>query len=469
MHRRVLLTISVLVIALTGCRNEPDYATESFFPRSLDVEVDVSGVHFVHVAGFADGTLRIYRVNDADLELQRVFWAGFGSDPTIGHTGAALIDSPLFAGAWDVVLTADGTSAVVSGRLSHRVVRLHKDAGTWVIRSSLVDGQTTPLEIPVEGGGTEILANLNIQGLDRPRGLALSPNERSVYVSGYGDNAVALLGLEDERLTYEGALQDLPAPRQIVALDPSATATTTATTSTSASGDVLYVLGGNADTCDADDTQIITLARSELGPRLLQGISSSLDAFTCETDEDPLDCLQDDLALPGLVGGFGLAHTVTSSGTEYMLVSSKCQGTVTALVRRADDLLDYAGVYRIVAPWEPATVTATVASAAGLRNIEVHDGIVYAAAAEGGFIAHFPLECVTAFDSLADPTVCAGVVCVDEASGCAQAPTDVNAVSAHPWGLRAKGAVLYATYDVEGQVAVFDLAEDGTPTLRFSQ
>ena len=433
------------------------------------MEVDVSGVHFVHVAGFADGTLRIYRVNDADLALQRVFWAGFGSDPTEGQTGAALVDSPLFAGAWDVVLTPDGMSAVVSGRLSHRVVRLDKDAGTWVIRDSLEDGQETPLEIPVEGGGTEILANLNVRGLDRPRGVALSPSGRAVYVSGYGDDAVARLGLNDDRLTYQGAFTDLPAPRQIIALPSASTATTTATATASAAPDVLYVLGGSADTCDADDTQIIGLGLGELGPRVLQGISSSPEAFTCETAEDPQDCLLDDLALPGLIGGFGVAHTVTSSGAEYVLVASRCQGTVTAFERRSDDLLDYAGVYRIVAPWEAATVTATVASAAGLRNIEVHEGVVYAAAADGGFIAHFPLECVTAFTSLADPAVCAGVVCVDEAGGCAAAPSDAGAVSAHPWGLRAKDDVLYVTYDIEGQIAVFDIGDDGTPALRFVQ
>jgi hypothetical protein len=245
--------------------------------------------------------------------------------------------------------------------------------------------------------------------------------------------------------------------------------------------DTLYVLGSSTTACDeGDDTELVAVRGRGVQPALLQQVISGLEAYDCADAEDFTDCLRDDVTLPGLIGGSDLEWTQTASGADVLLVSSRCQGTVTAFERRRDDLLDFKGSYRVIAPWETATetaadgtittLTATSASQAGLRGLEVYDGVVYAAANDGGFIAYFPLECVTAPATVVDPAACAGILCLDEATGCATAPTgEARAVAAHPWGLRAADAILYATLDLEGQVAVLDLAADGsgTPTLRF--
>ena len=489
---RVRLPILLLAVVLTdaGCRPTIVYEDESFFPRNLDVEVDPSGVHFLHVAGFADGSYRIYRVGDAALSLERVFWAGFGTDPTTNASTAALIDAPSVAGAWDVALVSDGSRAMTTGRLAHRAVRFVKDAGTWTLSSELQDGAPVDVDLPAQGGLTELL-DVRVRGLDQPRGLALTADDRRAYVAGYGDGAVARLGIDRAELGYQGAITNIDAPRQLLALEK-ATTTTTATSSatmtssvtvtSSQAVDFVYVLGGSTSDCSSyDDTQLLALrwegvAEDTTTPPalLLQEIVASDAEYVCADIADETakqECLRDGLEVPGLRGGFGLTQTVTSSGSEYLLVSSECFGTVTAFERRDDDLLEYAGSMRVVAPWEDAAlVTTSSASAAGLRNLEVLDGVVYATATDGGFVAYFPIECVTDPTSLADTSVCQAVLCLDDLGGCAAEPTsDPTTVSAHPWGLRAVGALLYVTYDFEGQIAVLDIAADGlgTPTLRY--
>ena len=469
--RPALGLVWVCGAAASACAPTPDYESESFFPRNAAVEVDPSGAHFLHVTGFADGTLRIYRAEDTDLTLQKVFWSGVGDDPRGQDTSAALVRSPLFEGAWDVVLTADGGKAVVTGRTAHRVARLVKDAGDWQVRGEIEDGAKVPVEIPVDGAAAELLAGGRIRGLNRPLGLALSPDEASVYVAGHGDDAVAQLAVQGPSLRYLAAVGPVLAPRDLVALS-------TAGTSSSAGDDLLFVLGGEATACDADDTELVAIRRRGLRQVLLQQVISDLEAYTCDDAEDYADCLRDDVSVPGLIGGADLDWVRTASGADILLVSSRCQGTVTAFERRPDDLLQVAGTYRVIAPWEEATstaedgtittLTATSASQAGLRGLEVYDGVVYVAANDGGFIAYFPLECLTAPASLADPAVCGGILCLDEATGCAEAPTGVaRSVSAHPGGLVAADAVRYVTLDLEGQIAVLDLAPDGTPTLRY--
>ncbi len=468
----------LLPLLLVGCRNDPVYPAESFFPRHLAVEADGSGVHFLQVTGFADGTLRIYRVNDADLTLEKVFWSGFGADP-VGTSGAALINSELFSGAWDVAITADGQNSVVSGRLSHRVVRLTKEAGSWQIGATLRDGEAIPVDIPDQGMGTDVLGSDQVLALSQPRGLALAPDEGAVYVTGYAVHAIARLGLRGAGLVFDDSVSPIPSPHQLIVLPKAATSTLTGTGTVSSSiDDFLYVLGGDPTNCSGGNAHLLGLRWQDEDTQLLQQVTSADAIALCTDATDPQDCLRDDLEVPGLIGGFGLDWTQTASGAEYLFVSSACQGTVTAFERRSDDLLDYAGDYRVIAPWETAsttaedgtvtTLTSTSASLAGLRDIEIYNGYVYTAASEGGFLAYFPIECVTSPSTLADLSVCAGVLCLDDVSACAVAPDGTGTtVAAHPWGLKAAEGILYVTLDLEGGIAVIDLAADGTPTVRF--
>lgn len=460
-----------------GCSSASTTTTESYFPRHVAVEIVNGTQHLLHVTGFADGSHRIYRVNDADLTLQRIFLSNRSTPPAASADGLAVVRTEDFAGAWNVALTQDQTTAVVTGRLAHSLVRLVKDAGIWVLGSSAVEGAPVPVEIPQGGAPVDRLGGALIPGLRRPRSLALSPDEEAVYVGGFGDSAVARFAFEDNQLLHQASIQPVPKPQSIVALSPMSTSST-ATTGDSIH-DVLYVLTNDPDDGVVSGRGIIVLRWVDDGALVEQVVENDEIVETCVNSPDP-ECLQDRLTTPGLHAAWELSSTTTSSGTQYLVTTSTTRATVTAFTRNSTDLLTIAGTHRFVAPWETAmttaadgtvsTLTATSASTAGFRQALVHNDIVYVASSAGGFIAYFPLSCVTDYASLADTAVCETFLCLDTVGGCMLDPSTVAAptdIGAHPWGLAVAGSVLYATLDLEGKIAVIDLAADGTPTLRF--
>jgi 6-phosphogluconolactonase (cycloisomerase 2 family) len=164
------------------------------------IEDNVNGVDGLAgarlVAVSADGK-SVYVAGSSDNAV-----AVLGRDPNTGlltflqvlKDGDSGVDG--LDGASSVTVSADGKSVYVASFYDDAVAMLGRD---------LNDGQLTFLQVIKDGDNSG-----GVDGLDGARSVTVSADGKSVYVAGFNDNAVAVLGrdLNDGQLTWKQVLKD---------------------------------------------------------------------------------------------------------------------------------------------------------------------------------------------------------------------------------------------------------------------
>jgi 6-phosphogluconolactonase (cycloisomerase 2 family) len=156
------------------------------------VTVSPDGKH-VYVAGRFDNAVAVFSRDATTGELTFVEVLIDGGIDGAGNT----IDG-LF-GARGVTVSPDGKHVYVAGGGDHAVAVFSRDATT---------GKLTFVEALIDGG-TDGVGNM-IDGLGLARGVTVSPDGKHVYVTGQGDDAVAVFSRDAAtgKLTFVEALKD---------------------------------------------------------------------------------------------------------------------------------------------------------------------------------------------------------------------------------------------------------------------
>jgi 6-phosphogluconolactonase (cycloisomerase 2 family) len=145
------------------------------------------------VAVSPDGT-NVYVSGHVDDE---VAWFTRNANGTLTWRGKIGNVSPATAlnGPWDIAVSADGKFVYVACYHGNSVVVLARDANN--------NGALSFVEEKIDGQG-------GVDGLDDAKGVALSADGASVYVTGVGDHAVAVFSRNatDGKLTFRHAIKD---------------------------------------------------------------------------------------------------------------------------------------------------------------------------------------------------------------------------------------------------------------------
>ncbi len=150
----------------------------------------------VYAAGSRDNAIVVFRRNASTGAL---FPAGCIADPAHNPDHCAKVAAGL-DGAAGVAISADGESVYVNGSLDNAVVGFRRNTAT---------GALSPAGCIADPANNPDHCAKVAAGLDAAIGVELSPDGKSVYVTGSGDNAVVTF----KRYTTTGAL----APRGCIA------------------------------------------------------------------------------------------------------------------------------------------------------------------------------------------------------------------------------------------------------------
>ena len=113
-----------------------------------------------------------------------------------------------------IAVSPNGANVYVTAEEAGAVVTFSREQGTGLLTETGCISSKTATGCAIEG----------VPGLKEPGLVALSPNEKNVYVTSFGEQAIA----EFERNTEEGALKPLAAPNECISSEPSSKCGTTA-------------------------------------------------------------------------------------------------------------------------------------------------------------------------------------------------------------------------------------------------
>jgi len=160
----------------TGTGGVTAAGTTGGISLAVGVAVSPDNLH-VYAGGSSSGSVRTYTRNPATAALTQ---AGCAKDTASVATGCVIAEG--LAGVEGVAVSPDGASVYGAGAADDAVVAMTRQP---------ITGALGPLECVRDvgaGGGGCASAN----GLDSAHGVAVSPDNKNVYVTGQSDNALAV-------------------------------------------------------------------------------------------------------------------------------------------------------------------------------------------------------------------------------------------------------------------------------------
>ncbi|OQX29271.1 MAG: hypothetical protein B0D92_04705, partial [Spirochaeta sp. LUC14_002_19_P3] len=147
---------------------------------AYSVAVSLDGKN-VYVAGNNDKALAVFTRNTTSGAL---------TYSTVFKDGSGGVDG--LSGARSVAVSEDGKNVYVAGFFDVALAVFDRDTSTGALTYSTV----------IKDGNTTGTAGVNVDGLDGANSVAVSEDGKNVYVTGFGDNALAVF----DRNTTSGAL-----------------------------------------------------------------------------------------------------------------------------------------------------------------------------------------------------------------------------------------------------------------------
>jgi DNA-binding beta-propeller fold protein YncE len=170
------------------------------FAYQLEVSPDGKDAYSVAVSG----AVIEYERNQANGALSEIgcFSSISKSEPACASENAemevAAVGDPAA-----IAISPDGASVYVIGQLNNTIAEFSRNAKTGLLtKSGCITHESTLSECETTGA----------KGLDLPYGITVSPDGENVYVTGFGEEAVA----EFKRNTETGALTQLASPNECI-------------------------------------------------------------------------------------------------------------------------------------------------------------------------------------------------------------------------------------------------------------